>query len=75
MLEIILADISSSFAAKCHLRLIENIENTKRQRQKIKQTKSIFRARSIIPCDVWFGSPFVYKGRGGGGSSSKKGLE
>ena len=65
MLEIILAYISPSFATKCRLRLIKKIENTKRQRKKIKQRKSIFRARSFIRCDVWFQSPFVSKGRGG----------
>ena len=65
MLEIIMAYISLSFAAKCCLRLIKKIENTKRQRQKIKQRKSIFQARSFIRCEVRFQSPLVYKGRGG----------
>ena len=66
MLEIIImAYISLSFAAKCCLRLIKKIENTKRQRQKRKQRKSIFQARSFIRCEVRFQSPLVYKGRGG----------
>ena len=63
MLEIILAYISPSFATKCRLRLIKKIENTKRQRKKIKQRKSIFRALIFHP--LWFQSPFVSKGRGG----------
>ena len=54
MLEIIMAYISLSFAAICCLRLIKKIENTKRQRQKIKQRKSIFQARSFIRCEVRF---------------------
>ena len=67
MLEIILAYISPSFAAKCRLRLIKKIENTKRQ--KIKQRKSIFRARSFIRCDVMFRFRVrLFPREGGGGS-------
>ena len=68
MSEIILAYISPSFAAKCRLRLIKKIENTKSQRQKIKQRKSIFRARSFIRCDVMFRFRVRLGGGGGGGS-------